>query len=148
MGQETEFSAKLVTEDGIEHVLSGEMKVGRVAECDITIEDPKVSRAHAMIRVEGERVTVEDLGSANGSRINDKRADGVAQFCSLVKRDNCLLVCTKVKVGDTEQVPVCKAPLDELSGARRIRRFLSVLEMTRKQGNQRMKIKNITIFRT
>ncbi len=78
MGQVTEFSASLVTEDGTEHVLAGEMKVGRVAECDITIEDPKVSRAHAMIRVEGERVTVEDLGSANGSRINDKRAEGVA----------------------------------------------------------------------
>jgi pSer/pThr/pTyr-binding forkhead associated (FHA) protein len=75
-----QFSAKLVAEDGTEHELSGEMKVGRVAACEITIEDPRISRAHAMIRVVDERVTVEDLGSANGSRINDVLADGEAEL--------------------------------------------------------------------
>jgi pSer/pThr/pTyr-binding forkhead associated (FHA) protein len=74
----TGFSAKLVSDSGTEYLLNGEMTVGRVEECDITIEDPGVSRAHAVIRVEGEQVTVEDLGSANGSRINDRRAKGQA----------------------------------------------------------------------
>ena len=76
----TGFSAKLVAEDGVEYALAGVMKVGRVADCDITIDDPRVSRAHALITVEGERVTLEDLGSANGSRINNKRTEGITEL--------------------------------------------------------------------
>src|SRR5438105_2831575 len=43
-----------------------EIVVGRAADCDITIADGTVSRRHLRILV-GEELTIEDLGSANGS---------------------------------------------------------------------------------
>lgn len=48
----------------------GEHILGRSPACAITIEDPLVSRQHALFRVTGAEVTYEDLASRNGSRIN------------------------------------------------------------------------------
>lgn len=59
--------------DGEEIELSGAMSVGRSADCDITIDDGRVSRSHAKITVDGDQVTLEDLGSANGTFINGTR---------------------------------------------------------------------------
>src|SRR5260221_12208855 len=47
----------------------GEVVLGRGHEADVFIDDPSVSRCHARLRVDRSRVTVEDLASANGTRI-------------------------------------------------------------------------------
>jgi predicted Zn finger-like uncharacterized protein len=39
---------------------------------DLALDDPEISRQHAAIEVAGERVTVVDLGSANGTRVGDE----------------------------------------------------------------------------
>jgi pSer/pThr/pTyr-binding forkhead associated (FHA) protein len=44
--------------------------VGRLPECELTLDDPSVSRRHARILRQGERWTIEDLGSTNGVRVN------------------------------------------------------------------------------
>ena len=44
--------------------------LGRLPECDVTLDDPSVSRRHAKISRTGEIWTVEDLGSTNGVRVN------------------------------------------------------------------------------
>ncbi len=53
----------------------GTLLLGRGPDCDVRLDDPAVSRSHARIRVgEGERgplVVVEDLGSANGTRVRE-----------------------------------------------------------------------------
>jgi hypothetical protein len=54
--------------------------VGRSATCQITIDDPLVSREHARILVEEHRITVEDLGSRNGVRVNGKAVRGVTEL--------------------------------------------------------------------
>ena len=57
--------------------LSGtEIFLGRSPECQITIEDPLVSRKHARIRIEFDRAFVEDLGSRNGVRVNSQPISG------------------------------------------------------------------------
>ncbi len=48
----------------------GTTLLGRGYDCHVTIEDPLVSRQHARIEVEGDRVTVFDLGSRNGVKVN------------------------------------------------------------------------------
>lgn len=73
MSETSEFKAELVAEDGTRHALEGEQTVGRSPDCGITIEDSRVSRKHAVIKVEGERVTVEDQGSANGTLVNGQK---------------------------------------------------------------------------
>ncbi|MBA8884958.1 FHA domain-containing protein [Dokdonella fugitiva] len=47
--------------------------IGRQPDCDIPIPAEEVSRHHARLKVTAEGVLVEDMGSANGTYINDKR---------------------------------------------------------------------------
>ncbi|MFB3817362.1 MAG: FHA domain-containing protein [Candidatus Methylomirabilales bacterium] len=51
----------------------GEVTVGRTPGNTILIENPGVSRRHAVIRLEGGRAILEDLGSANGTFVNGQR---------------------------------------------------------------------------
>jgi FHA domain-containing protein len=54
----------------------GSTYIGRSEECEVTIEDPLVSRKHARILFEGDDVTLEDLESRNGVRVNGKQIKG------------------------------------------------------------------------
>ena len=45
--------------------------VGRLPECDIVVDDPGASRQHAEIRRENGRFVVADLGSTNGTLVNE-----------------------------------------------------------------------------
>ncbi len=45
--------------------------VGRAIDCAIRTDDGMVSRKHSMIRMEGGRFLIEDLGSSNGTHVND-----------------------------------------------------------------------------
>ena len=47
--------------------------VGRALDCAIRTDDAMVSRKHSMIRMENGRFFVEDLGSSNGTHVNDVR---------------------------------------------------------------------------
>jgi pSer/pThr/pTyr-binding forkhead associated (FHA) protein len=53
----------------------GPIVVGRSSDCNLVVDDALVSRRHAQLGVEGGRVFVEDLGSANGALVNDERID-------------------------------------------------------------------------
>jgi len=44
--------------------------IGRLAECDIVLSDPNVSRRHAEVRRQGNGFAVIDLRSTNGTRVN------------------------------------------------------------------------------
>ena len=49
----------------------GDQTIGRRWTSKIRLEDPSVSHRHAMLRVRGQNVTIEDLHSTNGTRVND-----------------------------------------------------------------------------
>jgi serine/threonine protein kinase len=66
----------LRAEDGREHPLhEGENSVGRVADNDLVIAEAPVSRCHAKITCAGLRCEVVDLGSTNGTYVNDERVE-------------------------------------------------------------------------
>ena len=46
--------------------------LGRDADCDITIPGTHLSRRHAEIAVNGDKLLVRDLGSANGTFVNEQ----------------------------------------------------------------------------
>ena len=52
---------------------AGTHEVGRVAGSAIRIDHPQVSRRHAVIRVTGGEVVLEDLGSSNGTSVNGEK---------------------------------------------------------------------------
>ena len=58
---------------GEEIVVVDEAVLGRLAECDLHIEDKLASRRHAKVRVDPQGVYLEDLGSSNGTRLHDER---------------------------------------------------------------------------
>jgi DNA-binding winged helix-turn-helix (wHTH) protein len=51
----------------------GEHLLGRAADVAVWLESPTVSRHHARIRVSGPAVTIEDLGSKNGTTLRGER---------------------------------------------------------------------------
>jgi hypothetical protein len=59
---------------GTKHVLEpGSNVLGRGTEADIRLPDTGVSRKHADVQLSGGTVTVEDLGSTNGTLVNGRR---------------------------------------------------------------------------
>ena len=44
--------------------------IGRLAECDLAVDDPLASRRHAEIRPEPDGYRLVDLGSLNGTTVN------------------------------------------------------------------------------
>jgi hypothetical protein len=50
--------------------------MGRSRQCDVTVDDPNVSRNHAEVRPRGGSWVLNDMGSTNGSRLNGQRVDG------------------------------------------------------------------------
>ncbi len=53
----------------------GEHVVGRDSSASLVVDDSTVSRRHARITVTRERVTVEDLGSKNGTFVRGRRIE-------------------------------------------------------------------------
>ena len=53
--------------------VTGPMTIGRSAECDIAIPVEEISRRHALVKPNASGLQVEDLGSSNGTFINNKR---------------------------------------------------------------------------
>ncbi|BCL13622.1 FHA domain-containing protein [Micromonospora sagamiensis] len=51
----------------------GPLVIGRASTVDIVVDDAHLSRRHAVVRSEGDTVTLNDLGSTNGTWLNDRR---------------------------------------------------------------------------
>ena len=47
--------------------------IGRHPDCDLVSDDTSVSRRHCIISFEGGHYRISDLGSANGTQVNDVR---------------------------------------------------------------------------
>ncbi|MDB4988965.1 MAG: Adenylate cyclase [Myxococcaceae bacterium] len=78
-GPLTEAATKFRIRVGNEQIALplGVTLIGRDATCcRITIFDTLISRKHARIQCDGERATVEDLGSRNGTRLNSVSISG------------------------------------------------------------------------
>jgi DNA-binding CsgD family transcriptional regulator len=57
-----------------------ELTVGRADKNDLTLEDPLVSRLHAIFMRRGDVVLLEDLGSHNGTYVNNERLHQIRQL--------------------------------------------------------------------
>jgi hypothetical protein len=53
----------------------GEFAIGRSPDCQLSLDDPLVSRKHALLVVSAESVVIKDLGSRNGVIVNGTKID-------------------------------------------------------------------------
>lgn len=63
-------AGSIVFADGSRVVIGSGVTIGRDSGCQIHIEDPRVSRRHAEIQSSGTGYRLTDLGSTNGTRVN------------------------------------------------------------------------------
>jgi DNA-binding winged helix-turn-helix (wHTH) protein len=71
---------RVFTDEGRVTLGEGEHLVGRDPDAAVTLDSATVSRRHARIRVTGSEVTVEDLGSRNGSFVQGEPITGVVRL--------------------------------------------------------------------
>jgi DNA-binding NtrC family response regulator len=85
----------------------GTVVLGRGEDCDVRIENSSVSRRHARIHV-GAALTIEDLGSANGTVVPDARwppdAEGTHPLRRLSRSTIDIAVGARVNVGTSTVV--------------------------------------------
>lgn len=60
--------------------LQGEIVAGREQDCDLVLTEGHPSRRHARIKVEGDDVWIEDLGSTNGTFVNDSKVESAVKL--------------------------------------------------------------------
>lgn len=68
--------------DGPEIPLTGELAVGRSPESGLKLVEGRPSRNHALLSMAEGSVFVEDLGSTNGTFVNDRRIDSKVRLKS------------------------------------------------------------------
>jgi pSer/pThr/pTyr-binding forkhead associated (FHA) protein len=95
----------------------GEFMIGRSASCQLSLDDPMVSRNHARLLVSADQVTLYDLGSRNGVKVNDQRVTGSRALAHgdvltvgsqkltlLVKRDRSAVTQTAARAAPTHRL--------------------------------------------
>lgn len=88
------LAGKRVSLDGAEHTL------GRAPGNDVVLRDPLVSRTHAIILKRGDSLVLEDLGSHNGTYVNDER---IHQIRRLRHGDRLAVGSSKILFEDPRQ---------------------------------------------
>jgi DNA-binding NtrC family response regulator len=61
---------------------SGEVVIGRAADAELRVQHSSVSRRHATLRIDASGMRVADLGSHNGTRVNNEPIDGARMLAS------------------------------------------------------------------
>jgi DNA-binding winged helix-turn-helix (wHTH) protein len=56
-------------------IFSGGVVIGRAPEVDVRLDSPRVSRHHAKLTLGDAGIIIEDLGSRNGTFVNDSRIE-------------------------------------------------------------------------
>jgi len=69
--------AVLIEEKRIDHALTeGQNLIGRRPECSIVVSHPTVSGRHAVLHAQGGEYVLEDIGSHNGTFVDQERIEG------------------------------------------------------------------------
>jgi hypothetical protein len=78
--------------NGQQWIIEGSLVIGRDVECDIVIPDRQVSRQHARITKGNNGVILEDLGSKNGTFLNNQV---LSEPVKLVEADEIAIALTQ-----------------------------------------------------
>ncbi|MEP7117391.1 MAG: FHA domain-containing protein, partial [Acidobacteriota bacterium] len=106
----------------------GETVIGRDPKSDVSLDDTRVSRRHALVVCDGDRLSIVDLSSRNGTHLNGRRlgdrsevlAPGdvlkIGDFTLVFERDGAAPFVDP-EASDSMRAVLQKAPADLLSNA-------------------------------
>jgi pSer/pThr/pTyr-binding forkhead associated (FHA) protein len=86
------------------------IRIGRDADNDIVLDDPRVSGHHARIIISGSQTLIQDLGSSNGTFVNS--ADREASLATPVTASDVVFLGS-LKVPAARLLPAMPAPVQE-----------------------------------
>jgi pSer/pThr/pTyr-binding forkhead associated (FHA) protein len=104
---------------------NSEVVVGRSSDLDMVLVEDMVSRRHAKITVNGDNVTIQDLGSTNGTFVNGERIERM----TLTDGDRVLIGTSIIKLVASEGPAAPPAPakkLEEVAAGRRANQVRSM----------------------
>ena len=105
---------------------NSEIVVGRSSDLDMVLVEDMVSRRHAKISVNGDTVTIQDLGSTNGTFVNGERIERM----NLTDGDRVLIGTSIIKLvttdGPAPAQPIPKKRLEEVAAGRRTNQVRSM----------------------
>jgi hypothetical protein len=101
---------------------SSEIVVGRSSDLDMVLVEDMVSRRHAKITVNGDTVSIQDLGSTNGTFVNGERVDRM----TLTDGDRVLIGTSIIKLVTMDGPPQPKRKLEEVAAGRRTNQVRSM----------------------
>jgi pSer/pThr/pTyr-binding forkhead associated (FHA) protein len=87
--------------------IEGQLTVGRGDDAGLFIDDPEISRAHAVLAPTGDGLEIEDLGSLNGTWVNGER---ITSAMLLAAGDVIKVGTTRVEVISVSVGPPVGAP--------------------------------------
>jgi pSer/pThr/pTyr-binding forkhead associated (FHA) protein len=105
---------------------NSEIIVGRSSDLDMVLVEDMVSRRHAKIMVESEQVTIQDLGSTNGTFVNGERVKRAA----LNDGDRVLIGTSIIKLVASDAPLPPAAPVKKLQQVAEARRTNQVRSMS------------------
>jgi len=91
VGNEVRLETRIEFEESDHHLVIGDQEIplirpaivfGRGQGADIQFRGPEVSRRHARLHVGTSEAVIEDLGSKNGTIVNNRRIDGAQRLLS------------------------------------------------------------------
>lgn len=106
-----EATLRIILRDGsvVERdITQNEVTLGKGPQNDVILADASVSSAHAVIRFEDGAYKINDLGSRNGTLVNDARLGAeprAIQHGDLIKMGHCALTFRLKEAGDTLTMP-------------------------------------------
>jgi pSer/pThr/pTyr-binding forkhead associated (FHA) protein/S1-C subfamily serine protease len=77
---ESSSALRLIGRDGKEYPATCATLIGRAPECSIVIDEEGISRHHAQVDLVEGRLMLKDLGSRNGTFVNDMRLETAAEI--------------------------------------------------------------------
>jgi pSer/pThr/pTyr-binding forkhead associated (FHA) protein len=96
------------------------IRLGRSAENDLVISDPRISRFHAIIEWNGSGFILRDLGSINGTHINGQRVLANAHLLrdgDRIELNKLVVTFEILRVAASEPVAVPPKPIPEETGS-------------------------------
>lgn len=113
----SEYFKLICVETTEEYILNKlETLIGRDSDCDIVIKEGYPSRQHAMIIIDKSMVSIQDLGSTNGTYINNQRIQSIAslQDGDVIRFDKCAYHLQKPNSNNTTVMMARLRPINAL----------------------------------